>query len=132
VVLFRSRVQGPGTEAFEYPLILKPRTGAGALDTTRVDSKDELDAALGRFGAQGAASIAVEEFVEGHEGFYDTICVNGNTSLDFVSHYFPNVLEAMRARWISRQFIATNRVDAVSDYSELRELGARVNEALGI
>ena len=75
-----------------YPLILKPRTGAGALDTTRVDSKAELDFALGRFGGQGVASIAVEEFVEGHEGFYDTLCVNGNVSLDFVSHYFPNVL----------------------------------------
>src|SRR5215217_6726134 len=36
-----------------YPLILKPRTGAGALDTTRVDSKVELDSALGRFGGQG-------------------------------------------------------------------------------
>ncbi|HVD87265.1 MAG TPA: hypothetical protein VNB91_00050, partial [Jatrophihabitantaceae bacterium] len=58
-----------------YPLILKPRTGAGALDTTRVDTRAQLDYALGRFGAQGAASIAVEEFVEGHEGFYDTVCV---------------------------------------------------------
>ena len=38
----------------------------------------------------------------------------------------------MRARWISPQFIATNRVDSVADYGELRELGARVNEALGI
>jgi formate-dependent phosphoribosylglycinamide formyltransferase (GAR transformylase) len=115
-----------------YPIILKPRTGAGALDTTRVDKKAELDAALGRFGGQGVDSIAVEEFVEGHEGFYDTVCVNGYVSLDFVSHYYPNVLEAMRARWISPQFIATNRVDSVSDYSQIRELGYRVNEALGI
>jgi formate-dependent phosphoribosylglycinamide formyltransferase (GAR transformylase) len=115
-----------------YPLILKPRTGAGALDTIRVDNNDELESALGRFGGQSVESIAVEEFVEGHEGFYDTVCVNGNVSLDFVSHYFPNVLEAMRARWISPQFIATNRVDSVSDYGQLRELGARVNEALGI
>ena len=113
-------------------MILKPRTGAGALDTTRVDNKAELDAALGRFGGQGVESIAVEEFVEGHEGFYDTVCVNGNVSLDFVSHYYPNVLDAMRARWISPQFIATNRVDSVSDYGQLRELGGRVNEALGI
>src|SRR4029453_19228280 len=115
-----------------FPIILKPRTGAGALDTTRVDNKPELDAALGRFGGQGVASIAVEEFVEGHEGFYDTVCVNGYVSLDFVSHYYPNVLDAMRARWISPQFIATNRVDSVADYQQLRELGARVNEALGI
>ncbi|HWI00842.1 MAG TPA: ATPase [Propionibacteriaceae bacterium] len=118
--------------AVGYPLILKPRTGAGALDTTRVADKADLDGALGRFGGQGVDSIAVEEFVEGHEGFYDTVCVNGNVALDFVSHYYPNVLEAMRARWISPQFIATNRVDSVSDYAQLRELGARVNEALGI
>ena len=115
-----------------FPLILKPRTGAGALDTTRVDSKADLDAVLGRFGGQGVDSIAVEEFVEGHEGFYDTVCVNGNVALDFVSHYYPNVLDAMRARWISPQFIATNRVEVVEDYVQLRELGARVNEALGI
>src|SRR3954452_19166040 len=115
-----------------YPLILKPRSGAGALDTTRVDDDGGLDVALGLFGAQHVDSIAVEEFVEGHEGFYDTISVDGVPALDFVSHYFPNVLEAMRTRWISPQFVATNRLDAVADYQELRDLGRRVNEALGI
>src|SRR3954463_16172821 len=60
-----------------YPLILKPRTGAGALDTTRVDGDSGLDAALGMFGAQQVDSIAVEEFVEGHEGFYDTLSIDG-------------------------------------------------------
>jgi formate-dependent phosphoribosylglycinamide formyltransferase (GAR transformylase) len=119
-------------DAIGYPLILKPRTGAGALDTTRVDNGAELDAALGRFGGQGVESIAVEEFVEGHEGFYDTVSIDGRASLDFVSHYFPNVLDAMRTRWISPQFISTNRVDSVADYAQLRELGARVIEALGI
>ena len=49
-----------------------------------------------RFGGQGVDSIAVEEFVEGHEGFYDTISIDGHVALDFVSHYYPNVLEAMR------------------------------------
>lgn len=118
--------------AVGYPLILKPRSGAGAQDTTRVDSKSDLDQALASFGASGASSIAVEEFVEGHEGFYDTLSVGGEAALDFVSHYYPNVLEAMRSRWISPQFISTNRVDTADDYQQLRELGYRVNEALGI
>src|SRR6266566_3043824 len=117
-------------DAVGFPLILKPRTGAGALDTVKVDDRGQLDAALG---AQGnAESIAVEEFVEGHEGFYDTLSIDGEPKLDFVSHYFPNVLEAMRTRWISPQFVVTNRVDTVTDYRQLRELGHRVNEALGI
>ncbi|MFP5347890.1 MAG: acetyl-CoA carboxylase biotin carboxylase subunit family protein [Actinomycetes bacterium] len=115
-----------------FPLILKPRSGAGALDTTRVDSRDDLERALGTFGGQGVDSIAVEEFVEGHEGFYDTLSVDGYAQLDFVSHYYPNVLEAMRTRWISPQFISTNRVDSAAEYGQLRELGERVNEALGI
>jgi formate-dependent phosphoribosylglycinamide formyltransferase (GAR transformylase) len=115
-----------------YPIVLKPRTGAGALDTTRVGNRAELDEALGRFGGQGVDSIAVEEFVEGHEGFYDTVSVDGRAALDFVSHYYPNVLEAMRNRWISPQFVSTNQVDTAPDYQELRELGERVNAALGI
>ena len=115
-----------------FPVILKPRTGAGALDTVRVDDADQLDEALGRFGGQGVESIAVEEFVEGHEGFYDTVSVDGHAAVDFASHYYPNVLEAMRTRWISPQFISTNRIDSAADYQELRELGARVNAALGI
>src|SRR5579871_3038835 len=49
-----------------YPLILKPRSGAGALDTVRVDDPGALDQALSVFGGQSVDSIAVEEFVEGH------------------------------------------------------------------
>jgi carbamoylphosphate synthase large subunit len=115
-----------------YPLILKPRSGAGASGTVRVDSDAELDHALGVFGGQGTGSIAVEEFVEGHEGFYDTIAVDGRVALDFASHYYPNVLEAMRTRWISPQFVSTNRLGTAPEYAELREMGARVITALGI
>jgi formate-dependent phosphoribosylglycinamide formyltransferase (GAR transformylase) len=117
-------------DAVGFPLILKPRTGAGAQDTTKVDTRDELGRALGALGS--ADSIAVEEFVEGHEGFYDTLSVAGDPKLEFVSHYFPNVLEAMRTRWISPQFVATNRVDTEADYQQLRDLGRQVNEVLGI
>jgi len=115
-----------------YPLILKPRAAAGASGTLRVDSDSELDSALGTLGGSGARSIAVEEFVEGHEAFYDTLCIDGRPVYDFVSHYYPNVLEAMRARWISPQFVTTNRVESVGAYGEVRELGMRVIETLNI
>jgi biotin carboxylase len=117
-----------------YPLVLKPRAGAGAAGTSRVDGDDDLARELQRFGEQGATSIAIEEFVEGHEGFYDTITLGGQVVHDWASHYYPNVLEAMRHRWISPQFVTTNRVDdgPPSIYPEVRELGARVIEALGI
>ena len=117
-------------ERVGFPLILKPRDGAGAAGATRVDTTAELTAALATFG--GANSIAVEEFIEGHEGFYDTLTINGTIAHDFVTHYYPNVLEAMRTRWISPQFIATNRVETAPAYQEVRALGAKVVKLLGI
>src|SRR5215470_4518537 len=119
-------------EQVGFPLIVKPRSGAGASGTARVDNAAELNHALGVFGGQGVESIAVEEFVEGHEGFYDTLTIDGRVALDFVSHYYPNVLEAMRTRWISPQFVSTNRLDTAPEYAELREMGRRVIAALGI
>jgi formate-dependent phosphoribosylglycinamide formyltransferase (GAR transformylase) len=116
--------------AVGFPIILKPRAGAGAQGTTRVDSMAELHQALTAFG--GVESIAVEEFVEGHEGFYDTIAIDRLVAHDWMTHYYPNVLEAMRHRWISPQFVTTNRIGDSSFYSEVRELGARVIDALGI
>lgn len=117
--------------AVGYPLILKPRDGAGAAGTSKVTSDTELAAALSRYGGN-IGSIAVEEFIEGHEGFYDTIAIEGNIAVDWASHYYPGVLEAMRTRWISPQFITTNRIDGGGLYDELRELGHRVNQVLGI
>jgi hypothetical protein len=79
---------------------------------------EALDQALGTMGIDRGTPVAVEEFVEGHEGFYDTLTIRGEVVHDFVSHYYPNVLEAMRTRWISPQFIATNRIDTARDYGE--------------
>jgi formate-dependent phosphoribosylglycinamide formyltransferase (GAR transformylase) len=118
--------------ALGYPLIVKPRAGAGAAGTSRVDSDEDLERALQAYGEGGITSVALEEFVEGHEAFYDTVSIDGVPTHDFVSHYFPNVLEAMRTRWISPQFVSTNRIDDVGDYDELKEMGRRVNEVLGI
>jgi carbamoylphosphate synthase large subunit len=115
-----------------YPLILKPRDGAGASNTHKVRSDAELEHAMREMGVGRGVSIGVEEFIEGHEGFYDTITVGGRVLHDFACHYYPNVLEAMRTRWISPQFIATNRLDAAEGYREVKALGAKVIASLGI
>jgi formate-dependent phosphoribosylglycinamide formyltransferase (GAR transformylase) len=115
-----------------FPLVVKPRDAAGASGTYRVEDLKDLDRALAICGVSRGRSVAVEEFIEGHEGFYDTISVDGRIVHDFVSHYYPNVLDAMRTRWISPQFIASNRLDAVSSYDEIKAMGQRVIETLGI
>jgi hypothetical protein len=115
-----------------YPLIIKPRSSAGAAGTVRVDNDAELEAALPALGFQYGNSVAVEEFIEGHEGFYDTVSIGGDVGLDFISHYYPNVLEAMRTRWISPMFIATNRIDDSPGYDQVKEMGKKVISLLGI
>ena len=118
-------------EHIGFPLIVKPRDAAGASGTHRVSSRGELERVLRECGVGHGGSVAIEEFVEGHEGFFDTVTANGEVVHEFVSHYYPNVLEAMRQRWISPQFIATNRIDAPG-YQEVKALGRRVIQALGI
>jgi hypothetical protein len=114
-----------------YPLVLKPLDAAGAAGTYRVDDDAGLEEAIVASHLVHGKPAAIEEFIEGHEGFYDTLCANGEVVHEFISHYYPNVLEAMRTRWISPQIVTTNRVEADS-YAEVRELGRRVIEVLGI
>ena len=93
-----------------FPVILKPRDSAGAAGTFRADDASSLDAAIDGSGLGAGASVAIEEFVEGHEGFLDTLTVGG-TVARVRDHYYPGVLEAMRERWISPQIVATNQID---------------------
>ncbi len=114
-----------------YPLIIKPRDAAGAAGTFKVSNDAELENAIAQSGFEHGASVAVEEFIEGHEGFFDTITVGGHIVQHFITHYYPGVLEAMRNRWVSPQFIATNRTDA-DGYDEVKAMGKRVIDALDI
>jgi carbamoylphosphate synthase large subunit len=113
------------------PLIIKPRDGAGSAGTWRIDHSDELDSVIIASGLADGRPVAVEEFVEGHEGYLDTLSIGGEAVHEFVTHYYPNVLEAMRTRWISPQMVTTNQIDAPG-YSEVRAMARRVNRVMGI
>ena len=117
--------------AVGFPVIVKPRAAAGAAGTHRADNWEALEHVLRLTHVADGADAAIEEFVEGHEGFYDTLTIDGRVAHDFVSHYYPNVLEAMRTRWISPQIVATNRMNEPG-YGELFEMGRIVIHALGI
>lgn len=114
-----------------YPLILKPLDGAGASGTHKVENDEQLHQVLEELQVARGREVAIEEFLTGHEGFYDTLAVCGKVVLDFACHYYPNVLEAMRTRWISPQIAVTNRIDS-EGYQEVRDMGQKVIDALGI
>ncbi len=114
-----------------FPIIVKPRSAAGALGTAKVNNVVELERALVDFGIDRGHSVALEEFVEGHEGFIDTLTVNKEVVHYFISHYYPNVLTAMRNRFPNPYLITTNRVEAPG-YTELKELNRKVINVMGI
>lgn len=118
-------------EQHGFPVIVKPRAGFGSLNTHRVDSAADLDRLLPGLKLGAGRSVAVEEFVDGHEGFYDTIMLDGGVGHEFISHYYPGCLEATVNRSVSPQIAVTNRLDA-SGYAELKEVGRRVNALLGL
>ncbi|MFU8803860.1 MAG: ATP-grasp domain-containing protein [Bradymonadaceae bacterium] len=120
-------------EQVGYPIVIKPRDGAGASGAARVDTDAELEAAIRSLRVDHPGrSVAVEEFIEGHEAFYDTLTHDGEVVHEFISHYYPNVLDAMRTRWISPYFVSTNRVDSASAYDEVKAMGRKVVKLLGI
>lgn len=118
-------------ERVGYPLALKPRAGLGSLGARRVDGHRDLLAAARALGVDQGHSAAIEEWVEGHEGFFDTLAIGGQVAHEFIAHYYPPVLPALADRRVSPQIAATNRVEAES-YGELRQVGRRVIAALGI
>ncbi len=114
-----------------YPVIVKPIAGFGSLNTHRCGTKTELEQALTRLQPSATHPAAIEEFIEGHEGFFDTMCDATGVRHEFASHYFPGCLEAAQQRWISPQIAVTNRVEQ-GGYEELRAMNRRVIDALGI
>jgi biotin carboxylase len=71
------------------------------MDTIRADSMPELEQALGRVKAYD--EVNVEEFIEGEEYTYDTICIDGQIVYENVCYYRPNPLVARSTEWISPQ-----------------------------
>ncbi len=121
-----------GAAELGFPVILKPRDGAGAAGTYKCTDAASLETAIAEsYLDTPGVDLTMEEFLSGHEGFFDTLTVNGEVVFSGVSHYFPNVLEAMRTRSVNPMIIASNRVEA-DTYGELREFGRRVITALDI
>lgn len=110
-----------------YPLILKPIAGAGSADTYRVNSPKELEHALAKMGHVREASC--EEFVEGEEFTYDTICVGGTPAYENVAQYIPRPLIARTNRWISPIILTYRNVEHPRLHSGVH-LGRRVLKAL--
>lgn len=96
-------------ERIGYPIIVKPIAGAGSADTHRVDDRAGLEAVLGRI--RHVREVSVEEFIEGEEFTFDTVCANGEIVFYNICSYRPRPLLARQLEWVSPQTIALRNPD---------------------
>ena len=115
-------------ERVGYPLIVKPLDGAGSADTYRADSAAELDSILP--GLRHLPQVSVEEFIDGEEFTYDTICAGGQVLVENICQYHPRPLLTKIHEWISPITMALRDLDAPGLQGG-RELGGAVLRALG-
>ena len=116
-------------EEIGYPLILKPIAGAGSADTYRVDSADELRRLLPQIRHVREASC--EEFIDGDEFTYDTICIDGTPAYENVAQYLPRPLIARTEESISPVICTVRDLEQPVIRPGI-ELGRGVLRALGM
>jgi hypothetical protein len=91
-------------EEIGYPLILKPIGGAGCADTYKVSTAAELEQTLPAIGKLSEASC--EEYIDGEELTFDTVCLRGKPVIENVTMYLPKPLEASQQEWVSPMAIS--------------------------
>jgi biotin carboxylase len=116
-------------EEIGYPLILKPIAGAGSADTYKVTSDAELERALKVM--SGVPEASCEEYIEGEEFTFDTLCVSGKPVYENVAQYLPKPLEMRSLEWVS-PVIITVRDMALPKIAGGIALGRGVLAALGM
>lgn len=114
-------------ERIGYPVVVKPIAGAGSADTHRVDSQADFEALLPAL--RHVATVSVEEFIEGEEYTFDTICHRGEILYENIAWYRPKPIVARNVEWISPQTITLRDIDR-ADLAPGRRLGREVLKAL--
>lgn len=115
-------------ERVGYPVIVKPVAGAGAADTYRVDDPESLDRVLPL--VEHLPEVVVEEYVDGEELTFDTICADGEVLFHNITWYRPKPLLMRQNPWISPVSI-TLRDPSWPVVAPGRDLGFAVLRALG-
>lgn len=111
-----------------YPVCIKPIAGAGSADTYRVRDEQELEQVVPLL--KHVPEVTVEEFIEGNDYTFDTVCVDGQIKFFNIATYRPRALVARQNEWISPQTICIRDVDS-PHLAAGRRMGEAVIKALG-
>jgi hypothetical protein len=115
-------------ERVGYPVCVKPIAGAGSADTFRVGDPGELTGVLQA--TRHVPELSVEEWIEGEEYTFDTVCADGRVLYYNLAWYRPKPIVGRAVEWISPQTVTLRDVDHPHLQAGI-ELGLGVLRALG-
>ncbi len=113
------------------PLVVKPPAGAGARNTMRVESIEQLDGYLRAVEPSAADPLLLEEFIQGREHSLDTVTVHGRHVFHSISRYHPSPLEVMQNPWLQWCVVLPREIDG-PEFDDIRAAGKKALDALGM
>jgi biotin carboxylase len=133
----RHRLAAASTEAVEFvrrvgfPVVVKPPAGAGAINTFRLENAAQLEEYLARHPPDPARPTLFEEFLQGEEHSFDSVCIDGRLVWYSISRYLPAPLTVLENPWIQWCVLLPRDVDSPA-YAAIRSIAHPALRALGL
>jgi biotin carboxylase len=133
----RHRLVGGATDAVEFvrrvgfPVVVKPPAGAGAINTFRLENAAQLEEYLARHAPDPARPTLFEEFLQGEEHSFDSVCIDGRLVWYSISRYVPAPLAVLENPWIQWCVLLPRDVDG-PEYADIRAVAHPALQALGL
>ena len=133
----RHRLAAARAEAVEFvrrvgfPVVVKPPAGAGAINTFRLENAAQLEEYLARHPPDAARPTLFEEFLQGEEHSFDSVCIDGRLVWYSISRYLPAPLTVLENPWIQWCVLLPRDVDSPA-YADIRSIALPALRALGL
>jgi biotin carboxylase len=114
-----------------FPVVVKPPAGAGAINTFRLENAAQLEEYLARHPPDHARPTLFEEFLQGEEHSFDSVCIDGRLVWYSISRYLPAPLAVLENPWIQWCVLLPREVDG-PEYADIRAVAHPALQALGL
>lgn len=98
-------------EEVGFPVVVKPADGAGGIATSRATNLASLRVALAACRPSAGNPALVEEFLQGSESSFETVCIRGTPVWSSWTHYHPAPLDVLENPWIQWTVLLPRELD---------------------
>ncbi len=133
----RHRLAASAAEARDFcgssglPVVVKPPAGAGARNTFRINSPEQLAAWLRSDAPSTAQPVLLEEYLQGEEFSFDSIMIDGRVVWHSISCYRPAPLTVLENPWIQWCVLLPRDIDG-AEFDPIRRAGTQALSVLGL